>query len=1105
MIVAHACWSEGALRVWGEHAVRVAATDGRAHGGDSPSPAPGAADAPAHPFAASVDDLLGALRSVGAPPGDAGAVTLALPTVDARPQASPSLAHRTGHTTNGSPPTIVRWRAPCIALTGSAAADALIALDDARADAEASGGATDETAPAQSDSVRHYACAARLARALLADQRFVAWVSQNPTGEPLASWRPWLADKAIAERVRALAEATPAAARAGVDALQHDRGMVLEEFLGAVVDADVRASLAAESFADAIEGRDMTDPAVAWLGGLLGAQRGVAFAADARAGTIRGVRQWVAGLEDRGAGSAWGLCLRLDEPTDVPPDLRAPGDDLEWLLSFHLQSADDPEELISAEEAWSLGDAAVVRGRRVERPQEALLAELARAARLYPALEAALEDQRPVSLTLTTSQAYEFLREHRPVLLEQGFGAIAPEWWDAPTSRLGARLQIESEALTLPGVPGAADAGAPSAGGSSVGLEALVGYRWQIAVGETALTLKEFEALAAQRAPLIRVGGQWVEIRREDVQAAVKFLRENPGGKAPVSEALRLAFAWDAEKTGLPILGMDATGWVAGLLSQTEEKMPNVAQPAAFHGALRPYQLRGLAWLAFLDRFGLGACLADDMGLGKTVQLLALLAHERTGAPDPHAIGPTLVVAPMSVVENWVRETRRFAPELRTHVHHGAERPQGDAFAGAATHADVTFTTYALAHRDRESLGKVKWRRVVLDEAQNVKNPTSKQSQAVRALGAPRRIALTGTPVENRLSELWSVMDFCNPGLLGSHGEFRRRFAAPIERTRDKARGRQLRALVQPFVLRRLKTDPLVTADLPAKVETKAYSRLTAEQASLYEAAVKRMLAQADQTEGIRRRGLVLASLVRLKQICNHPSQLLKDHDFDGVTPPDASRSAKAVRIIEMLEEVVAAGDSALVFTQFRQMGRLLQAMLAHHLDREILFMHGGTTQPQRQAMIDRFQKRDGTAPIFLLSLKAGGVGLNLTAASHVFHYDRWWNPAVENQATDRAHRIGQTRTVQVHKFVVAGTLEERIDEMIEQKTDLAQRIIGAGEQWLTELSTAQLRELVTLGADAVEDEDADEGPKRPARAKALADAEAALDAAVDEPEEVEA
>jgi SNF2 family DNA or RNA helicase len=443
----------------------------------------------------------------------------------------------------------------------------------------------------------------------------------------------------------------------------------------------------------------------------------------------------------------------------------------------------------------------------------------------------------------------------------------------------------------------------------------------------------------------------------------------------------------------------------------------------------------------------------------------------------------------MSVIENWVRETRRFTPGLRPLVHHGAGRLAGSALVEAARNSDIVLTTYALAHRDREPLSLIPWRRIALDEAQNVKNPAARQSRSIRDMSAQSRVALTGTPVENRLTELWSIMEFCNPGLLGSGHDFRRRFAAPIERNRDKARARQLRALIRPFVLRRLKTDPNVSADLPPKVETKEWCRLTTEQATLYEAAVKRMLADADKSEGIARRGIVLASLVRLKQICNHPSHFLKDHDFNGADPPDPRRSGKCARLLSMLEEVVAEGDQALVFTQFREMGRLLQAMLSHGLDRETLFLHGGTPARQRQEMIDRFQSADRSAPVFIVSLKAGGVGLNLTAATHVFHFDRWWNPAVENQATDRAHRIGQTRSVQVHKFIVAGALEERIDEMIERKTDLAQNIVGAGESWLTELSTAQLRDLVTLGADAIED---DEDETAPAPAADLAQAWAA-------------
>ncbi|GAB4514708.1 MAG: hypothetical protein Tsb0013_19080 [Phycisphaerales bacterium] len=467
------------------------------------------------------------------------------------------------------------------------------------------------------------------------------------------------------------------------------------------------------------------------------------------------------------------------------------------------------------------------------------------------------------------------------------------------------------------------------------------------------------------------------------------------------------------------------------------------------------------------------------MGLGKTIQLLALLQHEKN---DARAQGlpttPTLLVVPMSIVGNWTREANKFAPGLGVLVHHGVERKSGDAFVEAAGDADIVITTYALAHRDHDLLERVPWGRLVLDEAQNIKNASAKQSQAVRSLDAPRRIALTGTPLENRLSELWSIIDFCNPGFLGTSGEFRRTFGVPIERHRDKHKAERLRRLVRPFILRRLKTDPKVISDLPEKVETREYCRLTPEQATLYESAVKNMLTEVDRSEGIRRRGVVLTALIRLKQICNHPQLVAKanaqaagDEDYEAPTGPvAASRSGKCIRLVELLEEVIASDEQALVFTQFRQMGHALQSMLRHTFDRDVLFLHGGTPQKQREKLVERFQKADGSAPIFLLSLKAGGVGLNLTAASHVFHFDRWWNPAVENQATDRAFRIGQTKTVNVHKFVVSGTLEERIDQMIESKMALAEDVIGSGEDWLTELDSAQLEEILRLRPEALSD-----------------------------------
>jgi SNF2 family DNA or RNA helicase len=453
---------------------------------------------------------------------------------------------------------------------------------------------------------------------------------------------------------------------------------------------------------------------------------------------------------------------------------------------------------------------------------------------------------------------------------------------------------------------------------------------------------------------------------------------------------------------------------------------------------------------------GIGAVLADDMGLGKTVQLLALIAAA------PPGNGPTLLVCPMSLVGNWQREAQRFTPQLRVHVHHGAERLTGDELAAALADADLVITTYGIANRDRDALSRLRWVRVVCDEAQTVKNSETAQARAVRALPAAARIALTGTPVENQLSELWSIMDFTNPGLLGSAKKFRERFAVPVERHGDPEAAEQLRRITQPFVLRRLKTDKSIISDLPEKQEIKVWCNLTQEQATLYQATVTDMLSRIDDaSDDITRRGLVLATMAKLKQVCNHPAHLLGD----GSRLP--GRSGKLERLEEICEEIVADGDKALCFTQYAEWGRMLQPYLAARIGCAVLFLHGGTTKKQRDAMVARFQEADEPV-LFLLSLKAGGTGLNLTAANHVIHVDRWWNPAVENQATDRAFRIGQRRNVQVRKFVCVGTLEERIDAMIEQKKALAEQIVGTGESWLTELSTSALREVLTLSPEAV-------------------------------------
>jgi SNF2 family DNA or RNA helicase len=562
--------------------------------------------------------------------------------------------------------------------------------------------------------------------------------------------------------------------------------------------------------------------------------------------------------------------------------------------------------------------------------------------------------------------------------------------------------------------------------------------------------------------PLVQHRGEWVELRPEEVEAALRMFARGASGQMSAAEVLRLAHGAEEEATALPVVEVEAGGWLAGLLDAGgDARIRPAAAPAGFAGTLRPYQRRGLSWLAYLEGLGLGACLADDMGLGKTVQLLALLLARRAPAGRRRRPPPTLLVCPMSLVGNWQREAERFAPELAVHVHHGGERLSGPALRKAVRGSDLVITTYALAARDREELAAVDWARVVLDEAQNVKNPAARQTQAVKSFRAPSRIALTGTPVENRLSELWSILDFLNPGLLGTAPAFRRSFATPIERYRDAGRAEALQRVTRPFILRRLKTDRRIVRDLPAKQEMKVYCNLTREQASLYQATVDEMLERIAASEGIGRKGLVLSTLLRLKQVCNHPAQFLGDGSaLDG-------RSGKLARLQEVLEEVAAVGDRALVFTQFREMGTLLQRHLEPRLGFDVPFLHGGTPRAARDEMVARFQG-EGGPPVFLLSLKAGGTGLNLTAANQVIHFDRWWNPAVEDQATDRAFRIGQRRDVQVRKLVCAGTLEERIDAIIEAKKQLAASVLGTGEAWLTELSTAELRRIVALSADAV-------------------------------------
>ena len=592
-----------------------------------------------------------------------------------------------------------------------------------------------------------------------------------------------------------------------------------------------------------------------------------------------------------------------------------------------------------------------------------------------------------------------------------------------------------------------------------------------VALGGEALSPSELRALLDGDGDLVLLKGQWVEVDRDRLREAIEHweaVREQAGGDGiSFIEGMRLLAGASADlrhegqaEVERPWVHVAAGDGMRRLLAGMRQ--PDALDPVAVGGALRatlrPYQRDGVAWLRMLTGLGLGACLADDMGLGKTIQVLALLLGARSnGVPRT---GPALLVIPSSLLGNWRREAERFAPSLVLRFLHPAETDREALAAVAAAPArhlagvDLAVTTYAMLHR-QTWLADVEWRLVVLDEAQAIKNPATRQSRAVRALPARARIALTGTPVENRLGDLWSLFDFLNPGLLGSRSVFQS-FVKTLQ-SRDDQPFAPLRRLVAPYILRRLKTDRRVIDDLPDKTEITRDCHLTRKQAGLYQRVVRTMQRDLERSDGIARRGVVLRSLMRLKQACNHPSQLAGDGDY---RPAD---SGKFVRLAEICEELAERQERALVFTQFREIIDPLSEHLAAIFGRPGLVLHGATGVRRRQELVDEFQRDEGP-PFFLLSLKAGGTGLNLTGASHVIHFDRWWNPAVENQATDRAFRIGQRRNVLVHRFVTRGTIEEKIDRMIADKRQLADDLLdGAGEVKLTELSDEEVIDLVRL------------------------------------------
>jgi SNF2 family DNA or RNA helicase len=770
--------------------------------------------------------------------------------------------------------------------------------------------------------------------------------------------------------------------------------------------------------------------------------------------------------------SAFYLCFQLQAPV-TEAEL--------WQLQFQIAPKHDPSLKLPLADYWAM---TVAKKKALEKQfgkefEQNLLLNLGYAARIYNPVWQGLETDRPVGLSLNLDQAFEFLKESAWVLEDAGYKVVVPAWW-TPMGRRRAKMRLKGS--------GKSAASSKTQAKSYFGFEQLVEYQYELAIGDEIVSAKEWEQLVNAKAPLVKFRGEWIELDRDKMQEMLTFWQQQGQGTSAMSliDLMKLT-ATD------PDWEVDRNSTLSEMLSKLQDKQQfePIENPPQLNGTLREYQKRGVAWLQYLESLGLNGCLADDMGLGKTVQIIARLVNERAAIGEVaqpttakkttktaksqkvvpavvsiNEIPPTLLIAPTSVVGNWQKEIEKFAPHLRAIVHHGSDRIQNaQAFQDICQTHDLIITSFTLIRKDEAMFSSMNWHRIVIDEAQNIKNPKAAQTKAILKLEAKHRLALTGTPVENRLLDLWSIFNFLNPNYLGKEAQFKKSFETPIQKNNDQIQAGVLKKLVEPFILRRVKTDQSIIKDLPDKIEQKLYTNLTKEQASLYEVVVRDVEKQLNEVEGIQRKGLILSTLLKLKQICNHPRQFLQDgSDFT------TERSHKLSRLSEMMEEVISEGESILIFTQFTEIGDALEKYIRQKLHYNTYYIHGGTNRDKRERMITEFQDPETEPSVFVLSLKAGGVGITLTKANHVFHFDRWWNPAVEDQATDRAFRIGQKKNVFVHKFITIGSLEERIDQMIEDKKKLAGAIVGADESWLTELDNDKFKQLIALNKSAIMD-----------------------------------